>query len=99
MTEHWSPSLFTPTTIVGYFLICVFLHDHMRRQSLFSLFIFFSFHCVLGLGPASSDIQYLIGYNHGSFVVEKHRLSQGVFGDLSLISFFPFSWSHGWHDA
>ena len=62
----------------------------MRRQSLFSLFIFFSFHCVLGLGPASSDIQYLIGYNHGSFVVEKHRLSQGVFPDLSLISFFLF---------
>lgn len=64
--------------------------------NLYFLFSIFSFHffIVLGLGPASSDIQYLIGYNHGSFVVEKPRLSQGVFEDLSNFV-FPFSWSHG----
>lgn len=60
----------------------------MRRQSLLSIFSF-HFFIVLGLGPASSDIQYLIGYNPGSFVVERHCLSQGVFEDLSNFV-FPF---------
>lgn len=70
--------------------------------NLYFLLSIFSFHffffIVLGLGPASSDIQYLIGFNHGSFVVEKHRfVTRRV--RISLISSFLFPGATGWHDA
>lgn len=81
--KHWSLYLLLPLSLdISLFIFLFFLHDYMRCQSLFS---FHFFHCVLELGPASSDIQFLIGYNHGSSIVGNHCVRR------SLSNFFhPF---------